>query len=164
MRRDNNMLKVDGNKLQAELMKRGLTNYTASVKLGFSGPYLHKTCSRGTIRSSSVTLLQAVYGITYDDIKPDPIVETCPELEPQQENHDDEMQQLLKGLASLRPDPINYEDLETAIRNGVRSGIIDILISADSRATLIEIIMNAHKQALRENLTERIRENGGKFR
>lgn len=153
MCRNNKMVQIDGNKLRNAVKKLGMSTSEASQKLGFSQSYITKTCTRGNIRESSLTLLNTILDIKYDDIKPDPVVEEC--QEPEQEQ--------LK-IETIVHEPIDYEMLESSIRNGVRSGIIDVLISADSRATLMEILKNAYKQAIRENLKERLAENSGKLR
>ena len=150
MCRNNKMVQIDGEKLRNAVKILNMTASEASQKLGFSQNYITKVCSRGDIRGSSLTLLNTILGINYDDIKPDPVVEEC--QEPKQE------------IVEIAQEAIDYEMLESSIRNGVRSGIIDVLISADSRATITEILKNAYKQAIRENLKERLAENSGKLR
>lgn len=153
MCRNNKMVPIDGEKLRNAVKNLSMSAAEASQKLGFSPNYITKICSRGDIRESSLTLLNTIFGIKYDDIKPDPVVEECQELEQEEPK-----------IETIAQEAIDYEMLESSIRNGVRSGIIDVLVSADSRATLMEILKNAYKQAIRENLKERLAENSGKLR
>lgn len=150
MCKNNKMIQIDGEKLRNAVKNLSMSAAEASQKLGFSPNYITKICCRGNVRESSLILLNSILGIKYDDIKPNPVVEEC--QEPKQE------------IVEITQESIDYEMLESSIRNGVRSGIIDVLISADSRATLMELLKNAYKQAIRENLKERIAENSGKLR
>lgn len=164
MCRDNNLIMIDGDKLHEELRSRTLKGTEASIKMGFSQNYISKVCSRGKIKKSSLNLLDTLFGIKYEDIQPDPIVEPEPEIKPDVADCEDPIDKLVHILEKIKPVPTNYKALEAAIRNGVRAGITDILTDGSARATCIEIIKNAHKQALRENLKERIQEQGGKLR
>ena len=153
MCRNNKMAQIDGEKLRNAVKNLNMTASEASQKLGFSPNYITKICSRGDIRKSSLTLLNTIFGIKYDDIKPDPVVEEC--QEPEQEE---------PKIETIVKETIDYDAIESSVRHGVRYGIIDVLISEDSRATLMEILKNAYKQAIRENLKERLAENSGKLR
>ena len=153
MCRNNKMVPIDGEKLRNAVKNLSMSAAEASQKLGFSPNYITKICSRGDIRESSLTLLNTILGINYDDIKPDPVVEV--NEEPEEE---------IDEVVVSKFEPIDYDAIEASVRNGIKHGIIDILISADSRATLMEILKNAYKQAIRENLKERLAENSGKLR
>jgi len=153
MCRNNKMVQIDGEKLRNAVKNLNMTAADASRQLGFSDHYLTSVCFRGDIRESSLILLDTILGIKYDDIKPDPVVEES--QKPEQEE---------PKIETIVQEQIDYDAIETSVRNGVRSGIVDVLITADSRATLMELLKNAYKQAIRENLKERIAENSGKLR
>lgn len=153
LRRDNKMVQIDGEKLRNAVKNLDMSASVASQKLGFSTNYITKICSRGNMRESALILLNTILGIKYDDIKPDPVIEEC--QTPEQEE---------PKIETIVQEAIDYDAIESSVRHGVRYGIIDVLITADSRATLTEILKNAYKQAIRENLKERLAENSGKLR
>lgn len=46
-----------------------------SANIGFSSSYISKCCSLGKISKSALLLLEKMYGISYDSIKPDTVQE-----------------------------------------------------------------------------------------
>ena len=62
---------VDYTKLAKELKKQGKDISTASCEMGFHESYLSHVSSRHELRKSSVVLLEKLFGIAYDAIKPD---------------------------------------------------------------------------------------------
>ena len=155
MCRNNKMVQIDGDKLRNAIKNLGMFASEASQKLGFSTNYITKTCTRGNIRESSLTLLNTILGIKYDDIKPDPVAEV--NEEPKEEID-------LAEVEDPKFEPIDYDAIENSVRNGVRAGIVDVLMTENSRAPLMWILKTAYKQAIRENLKERLAENSGKLR
>lgn len=62
----NNMVMIDGKKLQAELKKRGVSFASASKELGFGVTYLTNSASRGYMRTAAIKALFAEYNINPD--------------------------------------------------------------------------------------------------
>ena len=162
MKRDSKMLAIDSEKLRNTIKQINLNAVDVSRKLGFSDNYISKCCSRGAIKESSANMLDIVYGIKYDDIKPDPVIVPEPETEKTCNEND----QLVDILKRIEPSivPVSYGELEASIRNGVSEGIMDIINDIHVRSSLFEMMKNAYKQALKENLKERIAEQSGKRR
>ena len=59
-------------KLIDQLAKRGLTPKQASLELGGSASYLSNNISRRTMTKRTLEALKAKYGITWEDIRPEP--------------------------------------------------------------------------------------------
>ena len=62
---------VDGERLEQEIKARKLNKVQASEKIGYSHSYLANCGSEGFISQKAMKLLEAVLGISYDDIKPE---------------------------------------------------------------------------------------------
>ena len=62
---------IDGEKLAKELRVRDLRKDAVSKGVGYSKNYIGYVIKEGKIRKSAMTLLESVYGINYDSIKPD---------------------------------------------------------------------------------------------
>lgn len=62
---------VDGERLEQEIKSRKLNKAQASEKIGYSHSYLANCGSEGFISQKAMKLLEAVLGISYDDIKPE---------------------------------------------------------------------------------------------
>lgn len=159
MCRNHQFVAIDGQKLTNMFNRLGVTKKEAAENFGYSEGYFTDVCRYGKARASVVKVLEKVYGIAYEDIRPDPEPEPIPE--PVKE----EVETTVKEDATATVDiSLDYDDIASAVRKGVTAAINDILVTADTRATIMELIKNAHKMALRENLKERIQEQGGKMR
>ena len=62
---------VDGERLEQEIKARKLNKVQASEKIGYSHSYLANCGSEGFISQKAMKLLEAVLGLSYDDIKPE---------------------------------------------------------------------------------------------
>ena len=62
---------IDGEKLAKELRVRDLRKDAVSKGVGYSKNYIGYVIKEGKIRKSAMALLESVYGINYDSIKPD---------------------------------------------------------------------------------------------
>lgn len=62
---------VDGERLEQEIKARKLNKVQASEKIGYSHSYLANCGSEGFISQKAMKLLEAVLGISYDDMKPE---------------------------------------------------------------------------------------------
>lgn len=62
---------VDGERLEQEIKARKLNKVQASEKIGYSHSYLANCGSEGFISQKAMKLLEAVLGISYEDIKPE---------------------------------------------------------------------------------------------
>lgn len=62
---------IDGRRLEVEIFKRDLNKVQASESIGYSHSYLANCGSEGFISQKAMKLLEAVLGISYDDIKPE---------------------------------------------------------------------------------------------
>lgn len=68
-----NCVPISGEKLIREIKKMGVPKYMISSAIGFSKPYLANCCYQGKISKSALILLEQMYGISYDSIKPDTV-------------------------------------------------------------------------------------------
>lgn len=59
-----NMIKVDKNKLYAELKKHNTTPAEASRAFGYGDTYISNACYEGRINKTTMLLLERFYGIT----------------------------------------------------------------------------------------------------
>lgn len=62
---------IDGRRLEVEIFKRDLNKVQASERIGYSHSYLANCSSEGFISQKAMKLLEAVLGISYEDIKPE---------------------------------------------------------------------------------------------
>ena len=172
MCRNHQFVAIDGQKLTNILKRMNITKKALAVDLGYGDTYFTDVCKANKIRPSVLTVLEKAYGIAYEDIQPDPEPEPVVEEPATVETVDEttvtatlDYDILVDKLAkAVNPFPMDYDDIASAVRKGVTAAITDILVTADTRATIMELIKNAHKMALRENLKERIQEQGGKMR
>ena len=65
------MLPVDGEKLDAEFQKRGLSLSQVAREIGYSTAAIGQARTRGTASRAMITLFRSIYNIDYDKIKPD---------------------------------------------------------------------------------------------
>lgn len=65
------MLPVDGEKLDAEFQKRGLSLSQVAREIGYSTTAVSFVRTRGTDSRAMITLFRSIYNIDYDKIKPD---------------------------------------------------------------------------------------------
>lgn len=71
--------KIDGQKLKAEIKRRGLTEKEISLELGWSQSYITDAIQRGMLRDSAILMLDKLYNIKIDDfvaeIEPEGVTE-----------------------------------------------------------------------------------------
>lgn len=65
------MLPISGEKLKMAILKTGVSQVDASYQIGYSRSYLATCCNSGVISKSALLLLNRMYGIGYEDIKPE---------------------------------------------------------------------------------------------
>ena len=75
-------LPIDGEKLKSAILSKGYIT-EISEELGCEKAYLSQTCKYGRITQSAALLLDKLYGIKYEDYKPEekkekPVQETMP--------------------------------------------------------------------------------------
>ncbi len=64
-------MKIDSDKLRAEIRRRGLNLDNMSKELGYSHGYMNYVLKSGNIGLPAVNLIEMRYNITIDSIKPD---------------------------------------------------------------------------------------------
>ena len=64
-------LTIDGEKLLKEIEKRGLTKGEVAAEVGKSSSYINTCVADKSIAPPVMKLLDLLYNIKYDDIKPD---------------------------------------------------------------------------------------------
>lgn len=64
-------LTIDGEKLLKEIEKRGLTKSEVAAEVGKSSSYINKCVADRSIAPPVMKLLDLLYNIKYEDIKPD---------------------------------------------------------------------------------------------
>lgn len=86
---------VDYNKMVRALFSRNLDCSKASRQMGFESGYLQKVKREHHLRISSVFMLERMFGISYDEIKPD---EPTATVEAEPERPQDDMADMLKAI------------------------------------------------------------------
>lgn len=71
MRIRTNSVPISGKKLRREIRKTGEPQYVVSSNMGYSRAYLANCCYLGEISKSALLLLEQMYGISYDSVKPE---------------------------------------------------------------------------------------------
>ncbi len=74
-----NTMQIDGQKLTRIITHKGMTKAQISLGMGFSENYISKATTYNKITPSGMKLLEQLYGITYDDIKPQEQHQTAPD-------------------------------------------------------------------------------------
>lgn len=62
---------ISGKKLIREIKKTGEPQCVVSSNIGYSRSYLANCCYLGEISMSAMLLLEKMYGISYDSVKPE---------------------------------------------------------------------------------------------
>lgn len=124
---------IDFNKLEQELFERSETLASASVSLGFASTYLHNIKGRyqQKIPIRALNLLNYHFGISYDDIKPDPVEEIKEEpivtndATTQQVNINIDYTKLGNAIAEVvaKNEAIDYKRLGGVIVGAIRQGM-----------------------------------------
>lgn len=86
---------VDYDKLTRAIHSRNLDNSKASRQMGFRSGYLQNIKSNQCMRASSLLMLERMFGISYDEIKPD---EPAATVEAAPERPQDDMADMLKAI------------------------------------------------------------------
>lgn len=66
-----NSVPISGEKLTREIRKTGESKCVVSSNIGYSRSYLANCCYLGEISKSALLLLEQMYGISYDSVKPE---------------------------------------------------------------------------------------------
>ena len=99
-------IEIDGEKLKAALVKRGLSFTEASTALGFGSSYISNAIHRGMMSTVASKMLESEFNIRLEDIK----AEERPEPEPEPQQIEIEM-----------PAGITYEEIAQAVAEGIRT-------------------------------------------
>ena len=98
-------LLIDKERLRGALKKRGLTNADVQRELG-CGNAIQDGLVRGVLSKPIIMLLESVYGIAYEEIKPQ---ELCGESVPAKDEYDkmqraavEAIDELVKGLEAAK--------------------------------------------------------------
>ena len=86
---------VDYDKLTRAIASRNLDGAKASRQMGFESGYLQNVKRYQHLRKTSVLMLERMFGISYDEIKPD---EPAAAVEPEPERPQDDMADMLKAI------------------------------------------------------------------
>lgn len=86
---------VDYDKMARAIFSRNLDCSKASRQMGFESGYLQKVKREHHLRTSSVLMLERMFGISYDEIKPD---EPAAAVEASPERPQDDMADMLKAI------------------------------------------------------------------
>lgn len=97
-------IEIDGEKLKAALVKRGLSFTEASTALGFGSSYISNAIHRGMVSTVASKMLESEFNIRLEDIK----AEERPEPEPQQ-------------IEIEMPAGITYQEIAQAVAEGIRT-------------------------------------------
>lgn len=88
-------LPVDYDKLTRAIVSRNLDCSKASRQMGFASGYLQNVKRYQHLRKTSVLMLESMFGISYDEIKPD---EPAATVEAEPERPQDDMADMLKAI------------------------------------------------------------------
>ena len=126
---------VDYTKLKSAIEQRGLTTAEASIKIGRASTYINHVAETQTLTISAIAILQALFGITYEDIKSDE-----PKPEPKSEPVTAELE--VKEAMSLA-DRICLDRLSKTVedlRLTVNSLMLQMKSISDSMAKAVEFV------------------------
>ena len=88
-------LPIDYDKLTRAIASRNLDGAKASRQMGFESGYLQNVKRYQHLRQTSVLMLESMFGISYDEIKPD---EPASAVEAEPERPQDDMEDMLKAI------------------------------------------------------------------
>lgn len=88
-------LPIDYDKLTRAIASRNLDCSKASRQMGFESGYLQNVKRYRHLRKTSVLMLERMFGISYDEIKPD---EPAAAVEAAPERPQDDMADMLKAI------------------------------------------------------------------
>ena len=88
-------LPVDYDKLTRAIASRNLDGAKASRQMGFESGYLQNVKRNQCLRKNSLLMLESMFGISYDEIKPD---EPAATVEAEPERPQDDMADMLKAI------------------------------------------------------------------
>ena len=86
---------IDYDKLTRAIAARNLDGAKASRQMGFESGYLQNVKRNQCLRKNSVLMLERMFGISYDEIKPD---EPAATVEAAPERPQDDMVDMLKAI------------------------------------------------------------------
>ena len=115
--REHSFVVIDGNKLNAEIIKRGLTKEKMSFELGYSKTFVNHLIAEQKARPVVIDALDRLFGIKLEDIKPD---------EPQ-EDAVDEAEVESENSVGINVDQEVWDKLSLVIYAAVKKAVTDAL-------------------------------------
>ena len=88
-------LPIDYDKLTRAIASRNLDGAKASRQMGFESGYLQNVKRNQRLRKTSVLMLERMFGISYDEIKPD---EPAAAVASEPERPQDDMADMLRAI------------------------------------------------------------------
>lgn len=88
-------LPIDYDKLTRAIASRNLDGAKASRQMGFESGYIQNVKRYQRLRKTSVLMLERMFGISYDEIKPD---EPAAAVEAEPERPQDDIADMLKAI------------------------------------------------------------------
>lgn len=155
---ENKFSPVDVRKVKKTLEEHGTYMAQVSRELGFCETYLSNTLGDGRLRVPIIKMIEKLYGITYDEIKPDPepepvpAPETTPELSPEPTPEQPQPQSTIT---------IDYNALREMILYGVTEGIKAILADKATWTQMYNELVHINKDGWRLAWREQLEEKKG---
>lgn len=134
--RNHDMVPIDMDKLQGEVKRAGKTMMEVATEMGFSSNYFARSKMANGIKRATALMLEKLYGIQYEDIKPE------------------EKPDPAEGIKTVDHAPVDYEKLADVIRRAVKDGILDIITHQAECDLVRDMIKNGVKAGMRENIEE----------
>ena len=154
---ENKFSPVDAWKVKKALEEHGTYMAQASRELGFCETYLSNTLGDGRIRVPIIKMLEKIYGITYDEIKPDPEPEPVLAPEPTPEP----MPLPVQEQPQQSTITIDYNALREMILYGVAEGIKAILTDKATWTQMYNELVHINKDGWRLAWREQLEEKKG---
>ena len=113
------MLNIDGKKLNDEIKKRNLSVGEVEAAIGRSRSFLSKAVKSGRLKEGDVKLLDLIYNIKYDNIKPD-------------------KNELKKAMPEIKIEGITKDELSNLIYKAVYSAVIHAWENDSPRSEVLQ--------------------------
>ena len=153
---ENKFRPVDAWKAKKAFEEHGTYMAQISRELGFCETYLSNSIGEGRLREPTIKMIEKIYGITYDEIKPDPEPEPVQEQEPTPEPTPEPTQEQPQATIT-----IDYNALREMILYGVTEGIKAILTDKATWTQMYNELVHINKDGWRLAWREQLEEKKG---
>ena len=158
---------VDYEKLKALFIRRGLKLESVSIEMGHTGHFLSHSKETGHLSNAALKMLDMMYNVKYDEIKPDEPASDSTILEPVRESKPDFdydiLQMTIMDAVMLANKNTDYnalrEMLAYAVETAIRNVINDKAVQIQLATWLTRCNSDGWKMAWRDKLEQQAEAN-----